>query len=302
MQVKHLMRQMRIDCCLLKDKRELAIVDRYARSARFVTLILTTICYFGIVFFGIFQLLPLILDYVSPLNESRPRRLFVITEYFVSQEKYFYAMVLHEALIICVGINALIGVLMMIVGYMLHSCALLKITSYRIENVLGSLSGSEKKDFLYKRMINMIVIHQRATEFVNVLSSVFGRSFTMLVFVGVTSTIINLLQLLQVVTSNNFGEASVVALVTFTHFVYMFVINFYGQQMINHGADLFRAFYNGMWYAAPLRTQKLLLFVMQKGILDVHLDVGGMFIASLECFAALVSSTISYFTVIYSVR
>jgi len=53
-----------------------------------------------------------------------------------------------------------------------------------------------------------------------------------------------------------------------------------------HISQTFKIYsYNGMWYAAPLHTQKMLLFIMQKGMINVDLRLGSVFTASLEGFA-----------------
>jgi len=77
--------------------------------------------------FAILQFLPLILDVILPLNESRPFQLIVITEYFINQEKYFYVILLHVVLTTCVGVIAICITTATIMMYILHACALFKI-------------------------------------------------------------------------------------------------------------------------------------------------------------------------------
>ncbi|XP_025263462.1 uncharacterized protein LOC109610280 isoform X4 [Camponotus floridanus] len=60
--------------------------------------------------------------------------------------------------------------------------------------------------------------------------------------------------------------------------------------------------YNVQWYVAPLRIQKLILFLLQRGNKNVNLNFGGVFILSLEFFASLMKVSTSYFTVIYSMQ
>lgn len=43
--------------------------------------------------------------------------------------------------------------------------------------------------------------------------------------------------------------------------------------------------YEIQWYIVPLYIQKLILFLLQRGNKTFGLHVGGLFIASLECFA-----------------
>ncbi|XP_036138662.1 odorant receptor 4 [Monomorium pharaonis] len=86
------------------------------------------------------------------------------------------------------------------------------------------------------------------------------------------------------------------------HLTYMFILNYVGQEIINHGLQFFKASYNGLWYKAPLHIQKLLLFIMQKGTVNTVFICGKIYVGSLEGFATLTSTAVSYFTMIYSVR
>ncbi|XP_020291755.1 uncharacterized protein LOC109858672 [Pseudomyrmex gracilis] len=199
-----------------------------------------------------FQFLPKILDLVLPLNRSRPCQLLVIAEYFVNKEKYLYAMILHELVTFYIGINALIGVGTMMMVYIIHACAMFKIA-----------------------------------RFLNYLQSLCHMAYGILVVVGVCSLIINLVQFFQVIMTNNIGEIFTFGLLIVLHVNYMFIGSYGGQQIIDHGIHFFRSSYNGMWYAAPLHAQKLLLFVMQKGMVNVNLTAAGLFIASFECFATV---------------
>jgi len=62
-----------------------------------------------------------------PLNESRPRQLLLITEYFVNQDKYIYVIMLHEFLVGYIGLTTIMGTIATIIIYVTHVCALLKI-------------------------------------------------------------------------------------------------------------------------------------------------------------------------------
>jgi hypothetical protein len=45
--------------------------------------------------------------------------------------------------------------------------------------------------------------------------------------------------------------------------------------------------YNGLWYTAPVHTQKLILFLMQKGIKNITLTLGSILDASLQTFVTV---------------
>ncbi|XP_020293436.1 uncharacterized protein LOC109859512 [Pseudomyrmex gracilis] len=57
------------------------------------------------------------------------------------------------------------------------------------------------------------------------------------------------------------------------------------------------------WYLAPLHVQQLVLFLLQKGRKPYQLSCGfGIFVGSLETAATLFSTSVSYFTVLYSTQ
>jgi len=67
------------------------------------------------------------LDFVIPLNESRPHRLHVIAEYFIDHEKYFFLMLLHEIVAILVGFLTILATGMITMAYINHFCGMLRI-------------------------------------------------------------------------------------------------------------------------------------------------------------------------------
>ncbi|XP_029168295.1 uncharacterized protein LOC114938470 [Nylanderia fulva] len=125
--------------------------------------------------------------------------------------------------------------------------------------------------------------------------------FALLVVIGVSSLSLNLFQFLRLIKTNkNILDSLLHGAMIFIHVAYMFLVNYVGQILIDRGKMLFKGTYNGMWYAAPLHTQKLVLFVMQNASFSIHVGYGNTLICSLEGFASLVNAAVSYFTVIYS--
>ncbi|XP_025074020.1 uncharacterized protein LOC112552617 [Pogonomyrmex barbatus] len=60
--------------------------------------------------------------------------------------------------------------------------------------------------------------------------------------------------------------------------------------------------YIAQWQGAPLPAQRLLPIIMQRSTRSCKMVVGGMFVPSFEGFATLMSTTLSYFTVLWSVQ
>lgn len=77
--------------------------------------------------FSLFQFLPDFLDIIMPLNESRKHQFSFLAEYFVDQERYFYPIITHNLLAIFIGAFAICSTGSMLMGFILHICAMLKI-------------------------------------------------------------------------------------------------------------------------------------------------------------------------------
>jgi len=69
------------------------------------------------------------------MNESRHSTMsgYIITGYFVDQEKYFYLILLHINIANCIGAIAYIATGTMIVVYLKHTCGMFKIARYEKE-------------------------------------------------------------------------------------------------------------------------------------------------------------------------
>lgn len=62
------------------------------------------------------------------INGSQPRQvLYFTSEYFIDQEKYFYIILLHSNVVICIGSTTLAATGTMLRGYLIYACGLFKI-------------------------------------------------------------------------------------------------------------------------------------------------------------------------------
>nr|XP_012231787.1 PREDICTED: uncharacterized protein LOC105677627 [Linepithema humile] len=103
LQFKMLLQHIREDWNNLLTKQEIQILTHYADNSRKFTLAYS-ISIFGFVWsYSLIPLIAPILDVISPLNETRPKKFPQLGEYFLNQEKYYYPLMLN----ICVGYNGM---------------------------------------------------------------------------------------------------------------------------------------------------------------------------------------------------
>ncbi|XP_018051962.1 PREDICTED: odorant receptor Or2-like [Atta colombica] len=190
----------------------------------------------------------------------------------------------------------------MLLAYLQHTCGMFNIASYRIEQAINILQKDDLKNEskIYKEIIYAVDIHRRAMEFTDFLISNFEGSFFFLIAIGVTCLSLNLLQAASY--RDNIEQLILPLLIIIILYVYLFVSNWTAQEITDHNEYVFATVYNVQWYIAPLHIQKMMLFLLQRGTKAFHMILGGIFVASLESAAALMSTSISYFTVLYSTK
>ncbi|XP_072743880.1 uncharacterized protein [Anoplolepis gracilipes] len=303
--VKECYERLRRDWITLKVPDEIDILRKYADITKLFTIIIIVLASLAIISFSLFQFLPNILDVALPLNESRKHHFVFKAEYFIDQERYFYFILIHSLLATSMGGIGVISTGCMLAGYALHTCAMLKIASYRLEHITDKIPPgfNFKRDHIIReRIIAAVNIHRRALEFAEFMLSRFMLIYFILIGVGVLSLTINMFQLLHLAMLNDMNGTLGSIFFVISHFLYLFLANFLGQLITDHNTDVFNTTYTTQWYTVSVQAQKLLLLIMQRNTKNYYFVIGGVYVASLEGFATLASTSISYFTVIYSTQ
>ncbi|XP_072757158.1 uncharacterized protein [Anoplolepis gracilipes] len=289
--VKYLMEQLQQMCDDLKDNNEIVIVKKYGNYAKRYTIRFTMLVVTFIFILTFAQLKSDLYNVFLPVNKSRAHYIWIETEYFINQEKYFYLLILHIHASLCIGLLTLLATGTMLHAYLQYACGMFEIASYRIENTMKIYMSRrvnlQEKNLVCEGIIYAIDIHRKAIKFSEYLISNFEISFMLLIVSGVITLSLNVLQTLQILSSKLFKiEEFLMSLITaVTCLLYMFLSNLIGQEITNHYNHLFSVTYNVRWYMAPLYIQRLILLLLQRSNKTFGLNVGGLFVASLQCFA-----------------
>ncbi|KAL6425017.1 hypothetical protein ACFW04_009374 [Cataglyphis niger] len=300
--IKYLLEQLQDTCNQLKDKNEIAIMEKYGNNVKYFT----TIC--KIAFIAILlPIWPHSLDTDLHINESHSwHRVQIVTEYFVDQQKYFYLILLHKNAVICIGATTLTGTGTLLIGYIICACGMFKIARYRIKQAMSTKAfeniNVKNQTMIYKEIIDAVKIHRKAIRFCEFLTSTFNGYFFLLIIIGVISLSLNIYVIFQNLSFGDKEAFLVHFLFAYVILLYMFITNYAGQEITNHNNHIYSTAYNNRWYNAPLHAQKLTLFILLRGSKACNLNIGGIIVASLECFATLTKTSMSYFTVMYSMQ
>ncbi|KAF3054243.1 Odorant receptor 366 [Nylanderia fulva] len=288
-------------CNEIKDENEITIIKKYGSKAKRFTIIIILLglsYQFG---FILLQLWPHIY-YIIATNISRPRSTHILTEYFIDQEKYSYLIMLHTNAASCIGALAMASTGALLITYLQHTCAMFSIACYRIEQAIRIVQkgGIKNEQKCCQNIIGAVNIHCEAMKLSHFLISNFVGSFFSLIAAGLFCLSCNLLQIVSV--NNSIEQILLSLFMVSVHYTYLFLSNHIAQEITDHNEYLFITVYNVNWYKAPIRVQKMILFLLQKGTKSFNLVLGGIFVASMKSAASLLSTSISYFTVLYSVR
>ncbi|XP_011350797.1 uncharacterized protein LOC105287078 isoform X4 [Ooceraea biroi] len=261
-------------------------------------------------------------------NELMDKNEIIIIEKYGRYAKRYTAIFTS----ICIGGFVMLATGTILITYFQHACGMFRIASYRIEQAMtiGTLDKGclGNDNLIYKGLIYAVDMHRKAMKFSDSSVSKFKVMISLLLIFGVICWSLNLFRIFQVMSfKQNFMEISLPIIFVIVHFTYMILGNYLAQEITDHNNDVFTTVYNVQWYLAPLHVQKMILFLLQRSTRTFTLNVGGLFIGSLEGAATvrdisiiickthfgsknktgyvllqLLSTSISYFTVLYSTQ
>ncbi|XP_011864439.1 PREDICTED: uncharacterized protein LOC105560171 [Vollenhovia emeryi] len=287
----------------LTDKTEIAIIKKYDYIAKCytVTLMIFGIC--AIFAFMAFQFWINMINFALPANVSRSYNFLIMMEYFIDQDTYFYLIILHTTLATCIGTISGVACSTLFLTFVQHSCGMLKIASYRIEHAINmniKRNVMPENEILMTKGISYAVdIHRQALKLnKHLLSIVETMLLSFLLFLVLCLS----LNLFRLMICKNIKYIVVPLGCVGVCTIYMFFFNLLGQIVTDHNNDVFITTYNVYWYRTPCHIQRMILFLLQKGIKEFHFNIGGIFDISIEGFTTLVKTSVSYFTVISSIQ
>ncbi|KAL6445399.1 hypothetical protein ACFW04_002294 [Cataglyphis niger] len=229
-------------------------------------------------------------------NDLEDGNEIAIIEKYGRNAKYYTATLTRFVVLVATGST--------FIAYFQYMCAMFTIASYRIENAIKiQISHNiikHNKNLIHKSIKSAVDIHRKAIALCIDLISKFEMSFFFLIIFGVMTLSLNMFRIVS--STCNTDELSLSFIVGFISLLYMFIANLVGQEITDHYNYIYVAAYKIRWYIAPPYIQKLILILLQRGNKNFGLNIGGLYIASIQCFTTLANTSLSYFTVMYSVR
>ncbi|KAI4495972.1 hypothetical protein M0802_008187 [Mischocyttarus mexicanus] len=301
--IRRLLDKMMLDWKTWNSKEEVEIMKKYAKEGRLYTLAYTLYIYISTVLFLSISFLPLLLDVVLPLNESRPLQPIVLGEYFIDQQKHFYFIFSHMAFTILLAMTIIIATDTQFFVFTCHVCGVFSIVGFRLERLMKG-DNTMNKYFDKRRSFKYVVLsikgHSRAIEFANLIESSFSTPLLIQCGINIACLSVSLYRMktLLDISTEMFKYVAFLAAQLF----HIFCICYSGQKIIDHSSKTLLNAYNGLWYEAPIEIRKLLLLVIRRSIEPTRLTGGKVFVFCLKGFSTIVHTSTSYFMVLSSVN
>ncbi|XP_032456677.1 uncharacterized protein LOC100328556 isoform X2 [Nasonia vitripennis] len=187
----------------LTSEEEKKILSQYAQDG--YDLALGYLISINIILVGYITLplAPMLLDIIDPLNETRPKAFPYFAEYFIDDQKYYFELTVH-GWIVCILSVQIYGTFDATYTQLVqHSCALFAIVEYRLNKatkIEPSISSVKEKDeAIYNEMVDAIIYHKQAIQFVGLIEKCYTFVFfgvitlnTAVVSLAAVDTMLNL--------------------------------------------------------------------------------------------------------------
>ncbi|XP_076656425.1 uncharacterized protein LOC143361052 isoform X2 [Halictus rubicundus] len=293
--VKTIVQSISNDCVSMRNPVEAKILEKYIDKTRTIILMFLGLSIVGMSFIAFRVLTPTLLRSEYQLYSLRFYGFF-----YSEQNKQADWASVHLTLTSAIGLLTIACTEGFLAVFSLYLCGLFEIVGYRIRKTVDNAA-----QLITSKPIDVgpaMEVHQRAFTLAKSAEKSMMLSYLLAIMMVIVSFAVNLYRAsLLILEMNQLDETIMSFLVVLTHLVVMFLNNYSGQQLANISINVFNETHNSLWYCVPLESQKTLLFILMKSSTEVQFNLAGLFIPCYEGFATMMSSSFSYFTVLYSV-
>ncbi|XP_043580617.1 uncharacterized protein LOC122566844 [Bombus pyrosoma] len=306
--VTELMEHMKYDW-KMNQGEPLKILKKYAVLGKRYSVVLIALIYLGAFIPITCHMFSYILCIIVSTNITCQHKFPMTMEYFVDKKKYSFFITSHQYFLLIVNATILAGIETLMVTWFQHACSLFAVVSYHIKKAVfeDCVQSHVSRRYLNrnsKRNIeNVINAHRRAMEYAYNLRDRYMFSYgTFLLFVTICLSI-NFFLLAQSTFLYRNIEESFIHLVFLSCMLTCMVFFNYMIQLTSDAADnIVTIIYDTNWYEASVPLQKLLLIIMIRSIDSFTCSFFGFYNASMGGVSMILKKSVSYFTVMMSMK
>ncbi|XP_076544923.1 uncharacterized protein LOC143305395 [Osmia lignaria lignaria] len=131
--VKNIMEKVKYDWDIVKTIEELNILKEYAKKGKFYINTFSLVTYSCLAVTWLTPFTNELLDLVKPLNESRARKLPILVELFIDQEKFHYPISFMFNLLLLMDCICIIAIIHVTTMWFQHVLSLFEIIRYTVD-------------------------------------------------------------------------------------------------------------------------------------------------------------------------
>ncbi|XP_057334181.1 uncharacterized protein LOC130673241 [Microplitis mediator] len=255
--------------------------------------------------YAVVPLVPIFLDIVNPLNETRPKVLPFPTEYFVDIEKNFYALYTHALIVTPITFIYFLAFDSLYAGLVQHACSMFTIIGRRLEQLTVDENISIEKNSMneengLKSLVICIKMHKEILWFAELLEENFSNHFFLLL--GTIVLGLTFIGFQFVVLATEAGEKIRCVWCGTGQIIHLFFLSYFGQKLINHSEFIYKSICTAKWYNYSKKMKLLIIMMLMRGKEVSTITAGKIYIMSVENFSTVMKTSMSYFTVLTSVQ
>ncbi|XP_066593429.1 uncharacterized protein [Prorops nasuta] len=295
----------------LRLREEHEIMHKFGKRSYFLTATVVLLIIGSSNTFISLPLIIIIMNYVAPLNESRPIPSIIEAEYFVDPVKYQLPIFIHiYGFTYCV-VSALLTYDCLIITFIHHSSALFDVAGFYFGKLLykdrGYLneyfpetigySTAKRQEYIFRRCVKK---HLRAIEFADELKNALSLPcLIMLLCNFIEGTAISV-YLMEVLGTNLKTLRYTIFLIT--HVVHHFIFCAPGQVLTDYSELFYYKILYGEWYSLPVKCQKMIVIILRKSKTPCYLSCGKFFILGYDIYAKGMQTMFSYCAMMLSLH
>ncbi|XP_054007751.1 uncharacterized protein LOC128891867 [Hylaeus anthracinus] len=310
------------DCSTLKNPSELDILSSHIDDSRRAVLIylrktinnhinlgvsksIVVTCCFAIFLIGVVLFCPWMLNFLIAKNQTQPHYLKALG--FFIEDRYVTPISVYIIVTFIIGLFTITVTEATLAVFAYYACGLFKITSYRIQKMIDNAAremSATKCNVSYHSSIREAVdIHGRVINIIDSVANGVTLAYLIAIILVVVSFGLNMYRFfIAVVDVKDPLEIALGTMIVSVHLAIMFLNNHSGQKIRDDSLSVFDDTYDTVWYRTPVDMQKMLLIIMVRSSIMCECNLSGLFVPCYEGFSMMMSTSFSYFTLLYSVQ
>ncbi|XP_016836814.1 odorant receptor 49b isoform X3 [Nasonia vitripennis] len=281
----------------LTDSEEQSILIKHSKQGKIVTILYLVYLYAAGFAFSQVSMVPVILDYIWPLNESRPKILIVHAEYIIDPLQYYFELYGAYCILTFVNLTVLISIDTAFSSIVYQNLGVFSIVKNRLNAV--TKRPNEKKDNAYELIVGAIRLHNSALQFNDLIEMSYRKTF--LIILGYTILFLSVGGVILIEQTNimQFIRLAMIEVGVMIHLLYL---SYPGQKVLDYSSSICQESYTNEWYLISKKSKILLKFMMLRCIKPSVLTAGGLYIMNYENYGIIIKTAMSYVAVLASFR